>query len=125
MLDDGYIMSSSGEKVSIKNGVVFMTLKVSGESNLGFLNNNGTISLKKYISLDLVNKIDYVYYFHNLSSKDIENIIYYKLSLKFSDFSRKKYRNYMLNIKNKCDFYNLGARKIDKLLENEIVLSKV
>lgn len=125
MLDDGYIMSSSGEKVSIKNSVVFMTLKVSGESNLGFLNNNGTISLKKYISLDLVNKIDYVYCFHNLSSKDIENIIYYKMSLKFSDFSRKKYRNYMLNIKNKCDFYNLGARKIDKLLENEIVLSKV
>ena len=117
-LEDGYLMNSSGERVSFKNSIIFMTLKIDNQEAIGFLNKeNSNLELKKYFGSEFFNKIDEIFYFNSLSSSVIENIIYQKMALKYKDFSKSKYKKKMLEIKKQSDYLVMGARKIDKLLD--------
>lgn len=127
ILDEGVIRDSRGRDIYFENSIIFMTSNLGcNKGNLGF-NDINTInsSLKDFLSVEFLNRIDKVCIFNRLSRKIIEDIINKKLVLLKKQYKEKGYNvkisEEMVNtILDKSNFNEYGARKIDKLIEEEI-----
>ena len=127
ILDEGVIRDSSGRNIYFYNSVIFMTsnLGCTG-SSMGF-NNVDTISnnLKDFLSIEFLNRIDKICIFNSLDNKVIHKLIDSKLKNLKKVY---KDRGYNIKISNditdlisiKSKFNEYGARKIDKVIEEEI-----
>ena len=80
-------------------------------------------SLKNSFSISFVNRIDNILVFNRLEEADIRKIINIKL-----EKIKEKYSSIAINyadglideIVNKCDFYEFGARRLDKIIVKNI-----
>ena len=127
ILEEGKIKNSKGNIVRFNNAVILMTSNIGFErANIGFnkLNNiNVMNSLKNSFSISFVNRIDNILVFNRLEEADIRKIINIKL-----EKIKEKYSSIAINyadglideIVNKCDFYEFGARRLDKIIVKNI-----
>ena len=126
MLDEGSIKDAKNNTINLSNNIIIMTTNKGTESKeIGFItSNNKTIKeLKETFNIALLNRIDNIITFNNLSKQNINKIINIHLSN-----LKNKYHNYQINIsKNTIDelinesVYSIyGARKIEKIIKNKL-----
>ena len=127
ILDEGKLKDSKGDIIYFNNCIIIMT------SNVGYMSKNIGFSkdvksqgeLKEFFSIPFVNRIDNILNFNYLNYNSIKNIIKIRLSK-----IKAKYKNKGVIIKvnssvidsliKESNYEEFGARKIDKLIKNEI-----
>ena len=98
----------------------------SNQKTIGFSENKKEIRnvyLEEYLGVELVNRIDHVWYFHNMDSSIITSIIKSKLDVikKNRNSVKIKFsRELVDDIKKRCEYQKFGARRIDKIIEEEV-----
>ena len=124
MLDESIIKDSSNNIVNLNNNTIIMTSNIGFEqSTLGFTNNKESIntSLKNNFSNSLINRIDNIIVFNNLTKDNITKIIINKLNIlqnKYKDFT---YNNKLIEeLIEESNYKEFGARKIDKIIESKL-----
>ena len=127
VLEEGKIKNSKGRVIRFNNVVVIMTSNVGFEKNgIGFNRvNNGNISscLKDYFSTAFINRIDNIIIFDRLDDTTIRDIVVKRIAS-----IRSKYANIVINIDDNVideivsmsNFYEFGARKIDKIISRDV-----
>ena len=123
ILEEGKIKNSKGVTVRFNNAVIIMTTNIGFEKNsIGFnkiSESSAFSSLKNSFSTAFINRIDNVLVFNRLNEEDIEEIVRIRL-----DYIKNKHRNIDVSysddlvneIINKCDHYDYGARKLEKII---------
>lgn len=131
ILDEGKIKNSKGEEIYFDNTLIFMTSNLGCEkTQVGFTKHNQKISteMKDFFSIEFLNRVDKIYYFHKLCGKDVRSIISYKLNLlkkQFLEHIKIKYSQETVeDILSRCEYLEFGARKIDKII-NEYIESEI
>ena len=127
ILEEGKIKNSKGRIVRFNNVVIIMTSNIGFEkSSIGFnkiSNSNIYSSLKNYFSTAFINRLDNVLIFNRLDKNNIISIINNKIEKirnKYSDIDIKLSEDISNEIMNKCNFYDFGARRIDKIISKDI-----
>ena len=126
MLDEGTIKDSKNNTINLSNNIIIMTTNKGTESKeIGFIqNNNKNIKeLKETFNIALLNRIDNIITFNNLTKKDITKIINKQINN-----LENKYPNIKINIsKNtinelieQSEYQTYGARKINKIINNKL-----
>src|SRR5574344_403246 len=127
ILDDGKIKNSHNEYIYFNNTIIIMTSNIGyDDNNIGFNKNINTMSkLKDNFSIPFINRIDSVIFFNELTKEDITKIINSKLNI-----LKKKYKDKKISVKindsiidtiiDKSDYKEYGARKIDKIIKDEV-----
>ena len=127
ILEEGKIKNSKGREVRFNNVVVIMTSNVGFEKNgIGFnkkTDSSVISSLKGYFNTTFINRIDNIIVFDRLDDTSIKCII-----KKRFEYIRDKYKDINIDINdnvideivNKCEFYEFGARRIDKIISKDI-----
>ncbi len=123
VLDDGVMTTSYGDVISFRHTLIFMTSNLgASRSAIGFLEQNQNLimnDIKSFFGVELLNRIDAVYFFQPFSSKTIEKIIVAKIQKRYPTLSKEDVKKMMLDIKKLSKYEEFGARKIDKLLEQQ------
>ena len=123
VLDDGVMTTSYGDVISFRHTLIFMTSNLgASRSAIGFLEQNQNLimnDIKFFFGVELLNRIDAVYFFQPFSSKTIEKIIVAKIQKRYPTLSKEDVKKMMLDIKKLSKYEEFGARKIDKLLEQQ------
>ena len=127
ILEEGKIKNSKGRIVRFNNVIIIMTSNIGFEkSSIGFnkiSNNNIYSSLKNYFSTAFINRLDNVLIFNRLDKNNIISIIDKRLKEvrnRYSDINIKLSDNISNEIMNKCNFFDFGARRIDKIISKDI-----
>ena len=127
ILEEGKIKNSKGRIVRFNNVIIIMTSNIGFEkSSIGFnkiSNNNIYSSLKNYFSTAFINRLDNVLIFNRLDRNNIITIIDKRLKEvrnRYSDINIKLSDNISNEIMNKCNFFDFGARRIDKIISKDI-----
>ena len=121
VLDDGIMTTSYGDAVSFKNCLVVMTSNLGSSSqSIGFLDNDKDLvmdKIKDFLGVELLNRIDSVCFFHEFSEKTIDKIICSKVKKLYPNISKDRLQKIIKEVKERCQYQQFGARKIDKVLE--------
>ena len=127
ILEDGKIKNSYGEYIYFNNTVIIMTSNIGyNESYIGFNSiNNRNSKLNENFTIPFINRIDTIVYFNKLSKDDIKKIITNKLSIlkrkyKEKNINLKIDNNVIEDITIKSEYITYGARKIDKIIKDDI-----
>lgn len=127
ILDEGILKDSKGDTIYFDNAIIIMTSNIGfNTNNIGF-NKNGkvNIDLKERFSLPFINRIDNILEFNYLNYDNIKEIIKLKLNKLKNKYSKKGI-NLKINgavieeIINISNYKEFGARKIDKIIKNEL-----
>ena len=124
VMDVGYMTNAVGEKISFKNVVLFMTSNIGCDiKSVGFKSNNNLAdnNIRKYFGEEFVNRIDKVVYFNDLDSKAIRKIVEATLEKRGLSFSTKT----VDKIISLSEYEKFGARKVEKIIDEEYSLNKV
>lgn len=130
ILEEGKIKNSKGTTVRFNNAIIIMTSNAGFENNcIGFNKSEDNItSLKNRFSTSFINRIDGIMMFNRLNEDDIKKIINIKLDTinkKYSSININYSDDLIMDIINKSDYYNFGARRLDKIIsrgiENNII----
>ena len=131
ILDEGKIKDNQGNVIRFDHITIIMTSNVGFEEiKVGFNQNKEDeviSSLKTVFPPSFINRIDNIITFNNLNKDNLIDIINNRI-----DYIKNKYNNITINIDNsvleevinKCNYYEFGARKVNKVLSN-IVENKV
>lgn len=143
VLDDGHITDSHGKKVSFKNTVIIMTSNVGAKNivspkNLGFLydkseekqyssmKNKVMDEVKRLFKPEMLNRIDEIIVFHELSKKDLAEITDLLLN-QLSDRVEKQMKIKLIFTKKVNDFIlnkgfdkAYGARQLKRTIQSEL-----
>ncbi len=127
ILDEGRVKDAKGEDIYFNNAIIIMTSNVGYNTNsIGFTNNNKVNNeLKDNFSIPFINRIDSILKFDYLTKDNIKEIVNNKIKR-----LKEKYKNKDINVKissnvieeiiDKSNYNEFGARKIDKIIKNEI-----
>ena len=126
-LDEGVVHDAVGRSISFKNAIIFMTSNLGCNNlSIGFMDDNSlNQSLKDFLSVEFLNRIDKVFTFKKLDEVVVKKIINKKLNMlkkQYYDkdinvvFSKKIVDNILVN----SNYLEYGARKIDKIIEEEV-----
>ena len=96
------------------------------KSSIGF-NQNGkaNVDLKEYFSIPFINRIDNILEFNYLSYDHIKEIVKIKLNKLKNKYNKKGITIKITNsitqeIINKSNYREFGARRIDKIIKNDL-----
>ena len=128
ILDNGKIKSSDGNEVMFNNCIIIMTSNLGcSNRNVGFISENNGINnkLKEFFSIEFLNRIDEIITFNFLNKDNIKLIANNKLKLILKNVLLEQKiklnaKKIISTVVNKCDYETYGARKIEKLLYDEI-----
>lgn len=127
ILEEGKIKNAKGRVVRFNNVVIIMTSNVGFErNNIGFNKNDDSSvisSLKGYFNTAFINRIDNIIVFDRLDDTSIKCIIRKRLEYirdKYKDINIDINDNVIDEIVDKCEFYEFGARRIDKIISKDI-----
>lgn len=129
ILDEGKLKDSTGRTIRFDNTIIIMTSNVGVyDINVGFTKNKTNEihnKLKDTFSTPFINRINNIIYFNKLEENSIKKIIENKLHIIKDKYNIKLNKKIIYEIKELSDYYNYGARKIDKIikdkLENQII----
>ncbi|MBR4617846.1 MAG: ATP-dependent Clp protease ATP-binding subunit [Bacilli bacterium] len=127
VFDNGIIHDSAGRTISFKNVIIFMTSNIGCSVNpIGF-NENSNInqSLKDFLSIEFVNRIDKVFKFKNIDYDVIKKIVIKKLKNTKKQYSKLNLnisfsKNIIDEIIEKSQYKDFGARRVDKIIEDDV-----
>ncbi|HPF83374.1 MAG TPA: ATP-dependent Clp protease ATP-binding subunit [Bacilli bacterium] len=127
ILEDSKIKDSKGNMILFNNVIIIMTSNVLElNETIGFMKNDDELSKEKeYFSIPFLNRIDSIVHFNKLNDQDVSKIINNKLLKLKSKYKDKEVnieynKNTVLDLINKINYKEFGARKIDKVLRDEI-----
>ena len=127
ILDDGLIKDSKKNTIKFNNNIIIMTSNIGYEkNNVGFNNKaESTVlnELKNELSLSFVNRIDNIILFNHLTEENIRNIIKNKINVlkkKYANITIKIGKNAINEIVELSNYYDFGARKIDKIIKSKL-----
>lgn len=122
ILDEGKIKDSKGVTVRFDNVVIIMTSNIGfDEISVGFnKEKNKDSKLKEYFSAAFLNRIDNIIKFNHLNDKDIEKLIHIKINELVNKYKIKIKPNVVNEIKEKSNYQEYGARKIDKIIKDNL-----
>ena len=129
LLDEGFITTSTGEKVYFNNSIIIFTSNITtNTSMIGFNQDKEKVikdKLTNILSIELLNRINHVIQFNKLTEDNIRCIIKNKImniKNKFKDYNIviNISNNFIDNIIKLSNYKEYGARKINKLLEEKI-----
>ena len=128
ILDESKMKDSKGNIVRFDNVTIVMTSNVGFNNNsIGFSENKNKVltNLKESFSLPFINRLDNVVIFNRLTKENIKDIIKNALNKLEEKYQNKKIKitinkKVIDEIIEKCDYNEFGARKIDKIIKNEI-----
>ena len=113
--------TSYGDAVSFKNCLIVMTSNLGSSSqSIGFLDNDKNLvmdKIKDFLGVELLNRIDSVCFFHEFSEKTIDRIICSKVKQLYPNISKDRLQKIIKEVKERCQYQQFGARKVDKVLE--------
>lgn len=127
ILDEGIAKNSKGEEINFTNTTIIMTSNIGCEKKqLGFNNNkNKNTDINKILGISFVNRINKIIFFNQMDEEIVLKIIRNKINN-----LRKKYKDKNINltisknieqeIKDLCEYKTYGARKIDKVIYNNL-----
>ena len=127
ILDEGIAKNSKGEEINFRNTTIIMTSNIGCEKKqLGFNNNkNKNTDINKILGISFVNRINKIIFFNQMDEEIVLKIIRNKINN-----LRKKYKDKNINltisrnieqeIKDLCEYETYGARKIDKVIYNNL-----
>ena len=127
VLDEGVIRDSSGRNIYFDNSIIFMTSNLGctgssiGFNSIDLINSN----LKDFLSVEFINRIDKICIFNSLDNEVIHNVIVNRLKNLKQNYKKRGYNvkisDYIVDeICLKSKFNEYGARKVDKVIEEEI-----
>ncbi|MBE6138966.1 MAG: ATP-dependent Clp protease ATP-binding subunit [Firmicutes bacterium] len=127
ILDEGKLKDSKGEDIYFNNCMIIMTSNIGFNNNsIGFNNKNKVNNeLKESFSIPFINRIDNILPFEYLTHDNIKDIINNKIK-KLKNKYKKKGINVKINsnvieeVIENSNYKDFGARKIDKIIKNEI-----
>jgi len=127
VLDEGILKDSKGDTIYFDNVIIIMTSNIGfNNKSIGF-NTSGkvNIDLKEYFSIPFINRIDNIIEFNYLNYEHIKQIIKLKLNKLKIKYNKKgitlKINNNVIEeIINMSNYKEYGARKIDKIIKNDI-----
>ena len=127
ILEEGKIKNAKGRVVRFNNVVIIMTSNVGFErNNIGF-NKNGDSSvisnLKEYFNTAFINRVDNILIFDRLEETAIRKIILKRIEdikIKYSSICIIIDNNVVNELIEKCNFYEFGARRVDKIISKYI-----
>lgn len=127
ILEEGKIKNAKGRVVRFNNVVIIMTSNVGFErNNIGF-NKNGDSSvisnLKEYFNTAFINRVDNILIFDRLEETAIREIILKRIEdikIKYSSICIIIDNNVVNELIEKCNFYEFGARRVDKIISKYI-----
>ena len=126
MLDEGTIKDSKNNTINLSNNIIIMTTNKGTESKeIGFIqNNNKNIKeLKETFNIALLNRIDNIITFNNLTKKDITKIINKQinnLENKYPNITINISKNIINELIEQSEYQTYGARKINKIINNKL-----
>lgn len=126
ILDEGRIKDGTGNVFRFDNVVIVMTSNAGcGNSSIGFDNNdeaNILDNIKKYFSIEFINRIDKVLAFNRLTYEDIRNIIVKKINYVVDklEIDYEYDDNLIEEIIKESNYEIFGARKIEKIITEKI-----
>ena len=127
ILDEGIAKNSKGEEINFTNTTIIMTSNIGCEKRqLGFNNNqNKNTDINQVLGISFVNRINKIIFFNQMDEEIVLKIIRNKINN-----LRKKYKDKNINltisknieqeIKDLCEYKTYGARKIDKVIYNNL-----
>lgn len=127
ILDEGIAKNSKGEEINFRNTIIIMTSNIGCEKRqLGFNNNkNKNTDINQILGISFVNRINKIIFFNQMDEEIVLKIIRNKINN-----LRKKYKDKNINltisknieqeIKDLCEYKTYGARKIDKVIYNNL-----
>lgn len=123
ILDEGLIKDLQGNIINFNNVIIIMTSNVGFEQNSIGFTNNITSKLKEEFSIPFINRIDNIVVFNKLTKEEIIKLINKKISIiknKYPNIAIKISKNVIDEIINLSNYLEFGARKIDKIIKNNI-----
>lgn len=126
VLDDGIMHDASGRKINFKNTIIFMTSNIGcSKKNIGFHDNNYNTEMKDFFSIEFLNRIDKICYFHSFTYQDMKKIVLEKLDTLEKEYRKKDIEitfstDVVDKIIKKSNYLEYGARKVDKIIEDTI-----
>lgn len=126
-LDEGVVHDAVGRSISFKNAIIFMTSNLGcNNASIGFTEGNQlNQSLKDFLSVEFLNRIDKVCTFKSLDKDTIRKIVINKLNkLKKMYYDKDIHitfsKKIIDNIIAKSQYKEFGARRVDKIIEEEV-----
>lgn len=128
ILEEGKIKDSSGNNIYFNHTVIIMTSNIGFDDiSVGFCKqkeNEIKEKLKDYFSIPFLNRIDSTIIFNKFNEETITKLIQNKIKNVIN-----KYPNYKIQIsptineeiKEKSEYLEYGARRIDKIINDELV----
>ena len=137
ILEDGKLTNSNGVTASFQETFVILTSNLGanimeGKGKIGFQNNSEGFAksevideVKRFLKLELVNRIDEVIVFNHLNEKDIYTILNNEID-QLKDVMGKKnilfdvskeFKKYMVG---KCNYFQYGARTVRREMERDV-----
>lgn len=119
--ETGYIEMATGERLNVSNTIIFMTLTTDNNlQKVGFSNEKeNSIKLDSILGKDIYPRLPFSAYFNPLDEKIIKKIIKKKLIHENIDSDSIEVK--VESIKDNCEFLKYGAKKIDELIQEEVV----
>jgi ATP-dependent Clp protease ATP-binding subunit ClpA len=100
------------------------TNKGTEEKEIGFIQNkNINKELKETFNIALLNRIDNIISFNNLTKSNITKIInnhIIKLQTKYKNININISKNIINELVNESEYQTYGARKIEKIIKNKL-----
>lgn len=127
ILDEGKLKDSKGEDIYFNNCIIIMTSNIGfNNKSIGFNNKNKVSNeLKDVFSIPLINRIDNILTFNYLTRDNIKQIVEEEIKKLKNKYKKKgivvKINNNVIEeIIEISNYKEFGARKIDKIIKNEI-----
>ncbi len=129
ILDEGVCKNSKGEEIRFDNTIIIMTSNIGcNKINIGFNDNRETLtfdSIKDFLGIEFVNRINKVIYFKDMDYNSIKCLVKNKLNDMKSFYSNEGIslnipNGVIVDVINKSQYDKFGARRIDKIIEDEI-----
>ncbi len=126
ILEEGKAKDSKGNTILFNNSIIIMTTNEGVDyEKIGFSNNDSTnnTNIKDIFSISFLNRIDSIIKFNKLKKEDIKEIIKTKINIlkeKYSQINIIINDNIIDEIIKLSEFNTYGARKIDKIIENNM-----
>ena len=125
ILDEGVIHDSLGREIDFNNSIIFMTSNLGMTSNsIGFNSNDSyKQNLRDFFSIEFLNRIDKICIFNSMNDRHIKKIVcseLEKIKSKYSNLDITFSEDKILDLVEKTNYLEYGARRVKKVIEDEV-----
>lgn len=118
ILDNNQIKDSKGNDIYFNNTVIIMTTNIEVNDTVGFIKRQNNEELNNYFGIPFINRITNIVKFKKLEFNDIQKIITKRIKQKYQKSNLNKHK--FLEIIDKIQYDEYGARQIEQVLKKEI-----